>query len=116
MIKPCVILDGQVINIGPWDYQIQTVEKTPPQFDEDGNLVSEAEYEEVVNNPLPVGAVLEDRDIEQDEDGGFRVVGTVQPESSAQKIARLELELAAAQQKQDLMQSALDDLILGGMI
>ncbi|MBD3917641.1 hypothetical protein H8B09_02670 [Paenibacillus sp. PR3] len=116
MIKPCVILNGQVINIGPWDYQIKTIEISPEMFDDNGNKIDEARFQEVVSNPLPDGAVIEELDIAEDTNGGQYVIGTAPQESNLQKIDRLLHELAVARQKQDLMQLALDDLILGGVV
>jgi hypothetical protein len=68
MMKDCVILNGQNINVGPWDYQIQQVEvgeNDPPT------------YEDVITNPLPEGATTEQRDMEYDPDRGWYEVGTV---------------------------------------
>ncbi len=63
--KPCVILDGKVINIGPWD-------------DLNGT------------NPMPDGAVVEERDVEQGSDGGWYVVGEPRPKTSQERIAEFE--------------------------
>lgn len=54
MIKPCVVLEGKVINIGEWD-------------DLDGT------------NPMPEGAVVEEREFEYTEEYGWREVGYVEP-------------------------------------
>jgi hypothetical protein len=45
---------GNLINIGPWDYQFS---------------VNENE-EQIIGNPLPSGAYSEDREVFTDEDGG----------------------------------------------
>lgn len=74
MQKPCVVLNGQIINIGPWD-------------DQNGE------------NPLPEGAEIVEMEVEQDEMGGWYVVGHEPPEAPQQKIARLEAELAAAREE-----------------
>ena len=76
MIKDCIILDGKLINIGPWDYQMQQVEVSPAEYDEDGNIAKEAVYEEQTMNPLPEGATVEQRDFEYDEDRGWYEIGT----------------------------------------
>lgn len=73
MRKECVILNGQVINIGPWDDM--------------GGI-----------NPMPDGAVIEEREIEIGPDGGLYVVGEPRPETPEQKIARLESELTAVKE------------------
>lgn len=92
MRKECVILNGRVINIGPWDYQYQMVQVGE---DEEGNPI----YEERAMNPMPEGAVIEEREIEIGPDGGLYVVGEPRPESPEQKIARLESELAATREE-----------------
>ena len=74
MMKECVVLNGKVINIGPWD-------------DMDGT------------NPMPEGAVIEEREVAQDADGGWYVVGVERPETPSQKITRLESELAATREE-----------------
>lgn len=55
--------DGNVINIGDWDYDIRKV-----QDDVTG------EFSDVVYNPLPGGAVSAIEEVEQTSDGGWRVV------------------------------------------
>lgn len=47
-------LDGKVINIGEWDYNITT---------------DEATGEKVINNPLPDGAVESDEEVTTTDDG-----------------------------------------------
>ena len=59
MIKDCVVLDGKIINIGPWDYQYK-----------------ELGGKQVAQNPLPEGAVVEGRDIVNAPDGGLIEAGT----------------------------------------
>lgn len=49
-------LDGEIINVGDWDYLIS--------FDEGGN--------EVVNNPLPDGVIEEDIEFIRDAKGRVR--------------------------------------------
>lgn len=51
MMKKCVILNGTIINIGDWD--------------DLGGI-----------NPMPEGAIIEDRDFEYDQDRGWYEVGT----------------------------------------
>lgn len=76
MIKNCVVLNGEIINIGDWDYQLQPVEITPAEYDEEGNVTKEAVYEDQAMNPLPEGAAVEERDIVEDPDGGLIEAGT----------------------------------------
>lgn len=67
--KPCVILNGEVINIGPWD-------------DLDGT------------NPMPEGAIIEEREVEQGEDGGWYVVGETRPKTPQEEINELKQLIA----------------------
>lgn len=71
MIKKCWFADGNLINIGEWDTQPERVEVSPPQYDEQGNLISEAVYETVERNPLPDGAYSEEREVIETADGGW---------------------------------------------
>ena len=92
MLKECVILNGQIVNIGEWDYQIQQVrigEDEPPV------------YEDMITNPLPEGATIEHRDFEYDPDRGWYEVGTVTPPTAEDRLATME--------------SALMELLLGGL-
>lgn len=54
MMKNCVVKDGVIINIGDWDYQY-----------------TEVDGQQVEHNPLPAGAVIEEREVIQNADGGF---------------------------------------------
>lgn len=72
MIKSCVLLNGQVINIGDWDYQYEQVEVTPAVVDEETKeIITPAEYETVARNPLPEGAIIEEVEVTQNADGGW---------------------------------------------
>jgi len=99
MMKECVVLNGQVINIGPWDFQIQRVEVEPAEYDEEGNVVKEPVFEEIVTNPLPEGAEIVEMEVVEGPDGGLYPAGYTPPETPQQKIARLEAELAAAREE-----------------
>lgn len=90
MLKSCVVLNGVVINIGEWDY-----------------LYEDSDGEQVVRNPMPEGATIEERDFDYQPDRGWYEVGTPAPKTPAERIAELEVTNA-------LMQAALDDLILNG--
>lgn len=94
MIKECVVLNGQVINIGEWDYRIEQVEVKAAVIDEETQeIIQPAEYEDVVRNPMPEGATIEQRDFEYDENRGWYEVGTTAPLS---EIEKLRLEQAQA--------------------
>lgn len=71
MIKTCVVLNGEIINIGEWDYQMQEFEVSPAVFDEEGNVIEDAVTEERPTNPLPEGAIIVELDIEFDENHGW---------------------------------------------
>lgn len=73
-MKKCVVLEGNVINIGEWDYQ--------KNIDRDGI--------EVIGNPLPEGAIIEEREFEYSEDRGWNEVGMPQVPSDKERIAMLE--------------------------
>jgi len=108
MIKECVILSGKIINVGSWDYQKKVVEITPAEYDAEGNITKEAVFEEQTRNPLPDGAIIENRDFTYDVDRGWYETGTPTPVSAEEKIAQLEQQLA-------ITQETLDFIILGGM-
>ncbi|MGM1023416.1 MAG: XkdW family protein [Bacillota bacterium] len=95
MIKEVVVLNSEVINIGPWDEQIRPVLVSSAEYDEEGNITKEAVYEDRVMNPMPEGAVIEEREIETAPDGGLIVKGSAQPttaELMGQELARLKLQ------------------------
>ncbi|MFT9496602.1 hypothetical protein [Anaerosolibacter sp.] len=69
MIKKCIVINGKIINIGEWDYQ---------EIDGD------------IKNPLPDGAVEEERDFEYNEDKGWYEVGTISLPTQEERIAMLE--------------------------
>lgn len=71
MLKECVILNGQIINIGQWDYQIMRVEIEPAKINDAGDIIMEAVYEDRVTNPIPEGAVIEQRNFIQNSDSGW---------------------------------------------
>lgn len=82
--------DGNLINIGEWDTQLEQVEVSPEHRDEEGNLISEAVYETVERNPIPEGAYCEERAVEQDEDGGWHVVGQPRPITLQERLKAAE--------------------------
>ncbi|MEF3313337.1 hypothetical protein PV433_31085 [Paenibacillus sp. GYB004] len=127
--KQCVVHDGVIINIGPWDEQIhsmptgeyETVVIKPErtETDEEGNEVIIPEetiqvelYEDRPTNPMPEGATIEERDFEYDDVYGWREAGTPIPESDAQKVARLESELSVSKSDNLNTMDALFDVYL----
>lgn len=95
MIKKCYVLNGKVINIGEWDYQIQQQEVSPPEYDEEGNIVKEAVFEEKIMNPIPEGAIVEERNFEYDPDHGWYEVG----KEGEFEIAELKKQLSETDYK-----------------
>ncbi|MDR7856071.1 hypothetical protein [Tissierella sp.] len=87
MMKPCVVLNGNVINIGEWEYQY-----------------IEINGEQVSKNPIPDGAIIEDREFEYSEDHGWREVGWVPSLSEVDK-----LKISQAEQFEAILE------LLGGM-
>jgi hypothetical protein len=95
MIKDVVVLNSKVINIGPWDEQIRPVLVSPSEYDDEGNVTKEALYEDRVMNPMPEGAVIEEREIEVAPDGGLIVKGSAQPTSDellGQQLAEMKIQ------------------------
>ena len=93
MIKKCYVLNGEIINVGEWDYQ-----KT---INEQG--------EEVINNPLPEGANEEERDFEYTEERGWFDVGTV-PQPS--EIEILQAKLNSATQQLDFQEELIVEMAM----
>lgn len=71
MKKECILLDGKVINIGPWDYQMQA---------------------EIATNPLPKGAEVVELEVDQKEDGGWYAVEYAAPATDSLEAAVAELK------------------------
>lgn len=74
MIKECVVLNGAVINVGPWDYQY-----------------IEINGEQVAQNPLPDGAVVESRDLDYSNDRGWHEAGEILPPTTEERLAAAEM-------------------------
>lgn len=91
MLKECVLLNDQVINIGPWDYQIQQIEVGQ---DEAGQPI----YEDRQANPLPDGAIVQEIEIIEGPDGGLYPADYTPIETDAEKLARLDVENAELKQ------------------
>lgn len=95
MLKHCVRLYGEIINIGPWDYQYQSVEVTPAQYDNEGNETEPAGYKDEARNPLPDGAEIIEVDVYQDSEGAWRVVEAVVAPTTEERLAAAEQALLA---------------------
>ena len=102
MLKSCVVLDGAVINVGEWDYNIQPVQVgeqeviiTPETVDSEGNVipaVTEMQpiYEDQATNPFPEGAIIEEREVIQNADGGLVALESGQSILDAYKTSKIE--------------------------
>ncbi|HHY74264.1 MAG TPA: hypothetical protein GX497_13780 [Bacillus bacterium] len=77
MMKTCVVLNGKTINVGEWDYQF---------VDVDG--------EQVAQNPIPDGAVIEERDFEYSEEFGWRETCFVPQPTEIEKLQQENADLA----------------------
>ena len=97
MLKQCVTLNGKLINIGPWDYQIRQVQIgeeeviIEPEREVDGVIIppvieKRPIYEDQVTNPLPEGAVEVEVEVEFSDEHGWRQAGTPLPMSQTDKI------------------------------
>lgn len=75
-IKKVIVLNGEIINVGEWDYQIT--------IDESGN--------EIIGNPLPEGATEEEREMFFSEEHGWREVGWKPPITKEEQIEQLKQE------------------------
>ncbi|MFD3258159.1 hypothetical protein ACE3MQ_06080 [Paenibacillus lentus] len=138
MLKECVVLDGRVINIGPWDYKVEQIEVgseeievEPAEYDGEGSLIREAVFERVPvyedqpTNPLPDGAEVVEMEIVEGEDGGLYPADYV-PEPDELEQLRAEntelklalTELAEAQEadktEMQLALAEIAELISGG--
>lgn len=94
MTKTCVFdANGNLINIGEWEYQYEQVEVEPAEYDEKGNLIKEAVYEERTMNPLPDGAYTEEREVVEGPDGGLYLADQPIPPSAEERLEALETAL-----------------------
>lgn len=93
-IKKCIFdRDGNLINIGDWDYDIQPVEVYPAIRDEEtGEIIREAIIEEVALNPLPDGAYEEEREVEYNDRDGWYIAGQ-RPKSRLDVLEESQLDL-----------------------
>lgn len=88
MLKTCVFdANGNLINIGEWDYMVQPVQVGVDE--ETGDPI----YEEQVTNPLPEGAYTEEREVVYDEVYGWRLADAPTPVSDKERIEALEAAL-----------------------
>lgn len=66
-------LDGKIINVGDWDYRHHQIEVAGNPFTGDGDAPDGWDYQvtldEVADNPMPDGAIEEDREIVESAKG-----------------------------------------------
>ena len=86
-MKTIVKLNGEVINIGDWDYQYEPAENTATLSKEErSKILAEGRnpdflYDElgsvviVAKNPMPAGAVIETSEVVSLSDGGVACLG-----------------------------------------
>lgn len=65
----CITLNGAVINVGPWDYQIGQLEEERFGVIPEPILGPHTIMIEVVTNPMPDGAIEEDIELAWTVDG-----------------------------------------------
>lgn len=88
MLKTCVFdANGNLINIGEWDYMVQPVQVGVDE--ETGDPI----YEEQVTNPLPEGAYTEEREVVYDEVYGWRLADDPAPASDKERLEAIEAAL-----------------------
>jgi len=88
MLKTCVFdADGNLINIGEWDYMVQPVQVG---VDEE---TGEPIYEDQTTNPLPDGAYTEEREVVYSEEHGWRLADAPVQVSDRERIEALEAAL-----------------------
>ncbi len=72
------MLDGKIINVGEWDYQVYQVEVIGNPFFGEGDAPEDWDYqirfEDVIGNPLPDGATEEDREVVESAKGRLLLV------------------------------------------
>lgn len=56
----CITLNGQVINVGPWDFKEEKQTEMKFEADKDGVFDFREREVPVVTNPMPEGALEED--------------------------------------------------------
>jgi len=67
--KECTVVNGEIWNIGPWDYQFRAIQTGT---DNEGNPI----IEEVPMNPFPENGVIEHRWFRYTEERGWYEEGT----------------------------------------
>lgn len=109
MIKKCYVLNGEIINIGEWDYSKDQVVISQAEYDEEGNVTKEAVFEEVIKNPLPVGTLEEERDFEYNEERGWFEKGKpLKPN----EIEILQSKLNSATQQLDFQEELIVEMAM----
>ncbi|MCU6797992.1 hypothetical protein OB236_38295 [Paenibacillus sp. WQ 127069] len=122
MMKECVLHNGKVINIGPWDYRIQPVQVGVEEVileserEIDGEIIPAVIeyrpiYEDQITNPIPEGSVIEQKEVEQDADDGWYVIGEIKLPNEldiiGQQLVNRELEVLGLRSENELLGSQL---------
>ena len=72
MLKQVFMLGDEIINVGEWDYKIEK--------DEEGN--------EVIENPLPEGAYVVEKEMKWIEEIGWKPIDWVKPLTQQEQLER----------------------------
>lgn len=97
-MKKVITLDGKIINLGPWDYQVYQVDVVGNPFP--GPMAAPDDWDhqiyqqDVVGNPLPDGATEEDLDVFFDRQGVLRLVRDAEAMELESRIASANAELS----------------------
>lgn len=74
----CVTLNNKLINIGPWDECVVTTYEIQNPYTDEGDAPEDWDYQVIeirtVNNPLPEGAINENRTIVESDKGRLLLV------------------------------------------
>lgn len=123
-LKTVVILNGEIINVGEWDYQEQRVITNQNEIDAankyNESVENEADYIEVPEpifetrqqNPLPTGATTEEREMQYSEEFGWREVGWTPPMTLEQENKLLKLQNQANAERMEFMEDLIAEIAM----
>lgn len=125
-LKTVVVLNSEIINVGEWDYREKQIVINQTEIDaanqRNASVVNEEGYikipEPIVEvkeeNPLPIGATIEEREMFFTEKHGWREVGWTPPLTADEKLAQLEQEKEQLAQTLDMVLTDLIPTLLTG--
>lgn len=101
-LTECVVLNGKVINIGPWDYKEQYVE------------VTKGVYEKRIRNPIPEGAEIVMKEVVEGPDGGLYQADYIPPKSDVEflggQLVEKEIQIMSLQNDNEFLGQQVVDL------